>query len=229
MLCEFTSCLLCHRGCSGVQPGPDGNWGLHNVAVVRFSTEKDLWETEWVFSPLQQQQSGISQFNTSRFKNSASASQRLIKGHLVWRMKTWQQPELERLALFSYQRDPQPARLNLDFVWKSVSTAEILGPRAGKLSSSSSLYIFSPYILASALLTLQPIKMWIKVGKILLFRVGVLHGFIFAVYKMIWRNANTYYWTLRSLNCFNLCCQLCVVSFAEQQGVKNQVPPVNSC
>lgn len=52
-----------------------------------------------------------------------------MKGHLVCRMKTWQQSEVERLALFSYQRDPQPAGLKLDSEWKSASMAEILGPR----------------------------------------------------------------------------------------------------
>lgn len=81
------------------------------------------------FSLRQRQRSGISYFNTSLFKNSASASQRLAKGHLVVKMKTWQQSELERLALFPYQRDPQPVRLSLDLVWKSVSTAEILAGR----------------------------------------------------------------------------------------------------
>lgn len=139
ILCNFDSLLPCHWGCSGVQPAQAANQGLHNVSVVRFSTLKDLWETERVFSLPQQQQSRISQFNTSLFKHSASVSQRLMKGHLVGRMKTWQQPELERLALFSYQRVPQPVRLNLDFVWKSVSIAEILGPRAGQQGSSSSL------------------------------------------------------------------------------------------
>ena len=116
---------------AAVECGPAGNRGLHNVTVVRFSSLKDLGETERVFSPLLLQQSGISQFKTSFFKHSASTSQRLMKGHMVGRMKTWHQAELEGLALFSYQRDPQPVRLNMDFVWKSVSTAEILGPSAG--------------------------------------------------------------------------------------------------
>lgn len=93
---------------------PPRHWRLHNFAVVPFSTTKYLWETKWVFS-LQHRhcQSLISPFNSGLFRNS-STSQRLMKGHLVCRMKTWQQSEAERLALLSYQRDPQPERLKLD-------------------------------------------------------------------------------------------------------------------
>lgn len=91
---------------------------------VLLSTLIDLWETVQVISLVQQQQSTISLFNTSLFKHSASWSQRLRKGHLVGRMKTWQPLEQRGLALFSYQRDPQAERLNLDFVWKSVSIAD---------------------------------------------------------------------------------------------------------
>lgn len=138
MLFEFNSLFACHKERRGVLPGQLTEGYI--MLMLNYSAPlKDLWETEGVFSVLQQQQSRISQFNTSLFKHSASASQRLMKGHLVGWMKTWQQPELERLALLSYQRHPQPARLNQDFVWKSVSIAEILGPRAGWQGSSSSL------------------------------------------------------------------------------------------
>lgn len=130
MLSERPSFWLHHRRLSRVHP--HANCGLHNDAVARFSSgKKGKKKTcEKVhFSLRQRQRSGISYFNTSLFKNSASASQRLAKGHLVVKMKTWQQSELERLALFPYQRDPQPVRLSLDLVWKSVSTAEILAGR----------------------------------------------------------------------------------------------------
>lgn len=44
---------------------------------------------------------------------------------MVGRMKTWQQPAPRGLALFTYQRHPRLARLNLDLAWESVSITEI--------------------------------------------------------------------------------------------------------
>lgn len=90
-----------------------------------------------------------------------------MKGHLVGRMKTWQQPELQGLALFSYQRDPQPARLNLDFVWKSVSEQRFrVQEQARWALNFLSQPPLSVYKLTSTLLTLKPIRLWMKVGKI---------------------------------------------------------------
>lgn len=134
--CSFTFCFIFCRSvfsssinCSFSQEKRlPLHLGLHNFVVVPFRTTKYLWETKWVFRLRHHCRSPISPFNTTLFRNS-SRSQRLMKGHLVCRMKTWQQSEAERLALFSYQRDPQPARLKLDSERKSASAAEILGPR----------------------------------------------------------------------------------------------------
>lgn len=90
-----------------------------------FNTSKDLWETEEALLLLLLQLSAISLFNTNPFKQSTCMSQRLMKGHLVGRMKTWQQREQKGLVMYLYQKDPQPEGLNLDFVWKSDSIAEI--------------------------------------------------------------------------------------------------------
>lgn len=111
--CWFLKAFLCARRpvgvnhCAALLPGPAGNSGLRSFSPLYQRPALPLGSVS--------HRSRISSLDTSFFKHGVGASQRLMRGHLLGRMKTWQQSKLEGLALFSYQRDPQPARLSLDF------------------------------------------------------------------------------------------------------------------